>query len=437
MRRSIPLLLFLSLVATTAGAQQPAEVVHGPLTLLDAIRLGRERGVVAAIARLTAQAGRARAGQRASELLPQISGGASWNRQTVNLDEFGIPIATGVTDPFEVFRLQLRASQTVFDAAAFSRLRAERDAAVASGEDARTAGELAGATAGVAYLRVLSARETVAARQADSTVAAELLGQARKLVESGVSPAIDATRSEVSFGSVLTQLEVARNNRDRARLDLLRALDLPPSTDIELADSLSLVTIELPETADAAVAYAREHRPELAAERARTSAAKRSLSAIRNENLPSLALSGAMNESGRTTSTLDYSYNFQVGITVPILDGFRRQRRAQEQSFRVEAQEIQERDQANKVETDARQAVLDLASARQQVAIAADRLRLSEQELSQAQERFSAGVAGSVETTNAQGSLIAARDAQIQALVNFATARVSAYRALGAIDQLR
>lgn len=437
MRRSIPLLLFLSLVATTAGAQQPAEVVHGPLTLLDAIRLGRERGVVAAIARLTARAGRARAGQRASELLPQISGGASWNRQTVNLDEFGIPIATGVTDPFEVFRLQLRASQTVFDAAAFSRLRAERDAAVASGEDARTAGELAGATAGVAYLRVLSARETVAARQADSTVAAELLGQARKLVESGVSPAIDATRSEVSFGSVLTQLEVARNNRDRARLDLLRALDLPPSTDIELADSLSLVTIELPETADAAVAYAREHRPELAAERFRTSAAKRSLSAIRNENLPSLALSGAMNESGRTTSTLDYSYNFQVGITVPILDGFRRQRRAQEQSFRVEAQEIQERDQANKVETDARQAVLDLASARQQVAIAADRLRLSEQELSQAQERFSAGVAGSVETTNAQGSLIAARDAQIQALVNFATARVSAYRALGAIDQLR
>jgi outer membrane protein TolC len=393
--------------------------------------------VVAAIARLTAQEGRARAGQRASELLPQLSGGATWNRQTVNLDEFGIPGISGVTDPFSVFRLQLRASQTVFDAAAFSRLRAERDAAVASGEDARTAGELAGTTAGVAYLRVLSARETVAARQADSTVAAELLDQARKLVESGVSPSIDATRSEVSFGSVLTQLEVARNNRDRASLDLLRALDLPSSTQLELADSLSLVTVELPETADAAVTYARDHRPELAAERARTSAARRSLSAIRNENLPSLAFSGAVNESGRTTSTFDYSYDVQLGLTIPILDGFRRQRRAREQSLRVEAQEITERDQVNRVETDARQAVLDLTSARQQVAIAADRLRLSELELSQAQERFSAGVAGSVETTNAQGSLIAARDAQIQALVNFATARVLAYRALGVIDQLR
>ena len=46
-------------------------------------------------------------------------------------------------------------------------------------------------------------------------------------------------------------------------------------------------------------------------------------------------------------------------------------------------------------------------------------------------------LAGSVETTNAQGSVIAARDAVIQARVNYGSARVSAYRALGIIDQLQ
>jgi len=71
------------------------------------------------------------------------------------------------------------------------------------------------------------------------------------------------------------------------------------------------------------------------------------------------------------------------------------------------------------------------------VAIAGDRLRLAEQELSQAQGRFQSGVASSVETTNAQSSVIAARDALIQARVNYGTARVSAYRALGVIDQLK
>ena len=41
----------------------------------------------------------------------------------------------------------------------------------------------------------------------------------------------------------------------------------------------------------------------------------------------------------------------------------------------------------------------------------------------------------SVETTNAQGGLIAARDGLIQARVNAAVARVNVRRALGVLDQ--
>ncbi len=435
MRRS---LLVLSLLAAPAGAraQQPAVPV-GPLTLLQVIALGRSQGVNAAIARLDVRAADARVAQRRADLLPTISGTADYVRQTLNLDEFGIPIATGVTDPFAIYRLQLHASQTLFDASLIGRLRAARDTAIASGLDARAAGEIAGATAGLAYLRALSAEATVRARQADSTIAAALLDQARQLVAAGVSPAIDATRSEVSFGAVRTQLEVARNSADRARLDLLRALDLPSGARVELADSLGLGALDLPLDPDSAAAFAREHRAELAAERARTSAARRSLGAIRAEYLPSLGLSGQYQRTGRSTGDLAGSYAVQLQLSVPILDGFRRQSRVKEQNFRVDVQQIRERDLLNQVETEARQSVLDLASARQQVAIAKDRLRLAEQELTQAQERFQAGVAGSVETTNAQSSVIAARDALIQSRVAFSTARVSAYRSLGVIDQLR
>ena len=48
---------------------------------------------------------------------------------------------------------------------------------------------------------------------------------------------------------------------------------------------------------------------------------------------------------------------------------------------------------------------------------------------------MAAGVAGSVETTNAQGGLVAARDGLIQARVNAAVARVSLRRAMGVLDQ--
>jgi len=86
------------------------------------------------------------------------------------------------------------------------------------------------------------------------------------------------------------------------------------------------------------------------------------------------------------------------------------------------------------VEADARMAVLDLASASDQVALSTHRVALAEQELSEARERFAAGVAGSVETTSAQADLAAARDALIQARVSAGAAQVAAARALGLLD---
>jgi outer membrane protein TolC len=440
---AVPLLLLLAAApasaqrADAAGRPDTATAIPTRLTLLDAIRLGRARGVSESLAELNVQVVNARLRQRRADLLPTIAGSADVSRRTLNFDEFGFPGISGVTDPFTVIALQLRGSQTLFDAAALARMRAGRDTASAATLDARAMGDQAGAAAGLAYLRVLSAGETVRAREADSAIASSLLDQARQLVNAGVSAAIDATRSEVGFASVRTQLEVARNNRDRARLDLLRLLDAPADTPVELVDSLVGGEVTIPTEAAEAVQFARTHRAELSAEHARTRAAEQTLSAIGLEALPSVGVSGYYQETGPTFSSLAGNYLIQLGINVPILDGFRRQARRSEQRVRVEAQRLRERDLGNSIETDARQAILDLASARQQVELAGTRVRLAEQELSQARERFKAGVTGSVETTTAQGSVISARDALIQAHVAYGTARIATYRALGVLSELR
>ncbi|HEU4700316.1 MAG TPA: TolC family protein [Gemmatimonadales bacterium] len=423
----------------SAGAAAAAAAVPArPLTLLDAVGLGRRRGVSVALAQLSARVAERRVGERRGELLPQVSGAAEYTRQTVNFSEFGLslPGVPAVSPGFNLWRAQLRGSQTILDLATLARVSAARDTARAAGLDVQAVGEAAGAQAGLAYLRAVSAEETVRARQADSAVAAQLLEQARQLVASGVSPVIDQTRSEVSFQAVRTQLELARNARDRAQLDLRRALDLPPDAPIALADSLAPLETELPTEPGAAVAYARTHRAELRAEQARTAAARRNLRAIKLEYLPSLNANGYYQQSGTALSALNGTYQVNVLLSLPIFDGLRRESRTAEQRFRLEAQELRERDLGNQVATEASQAVLDLASARQQMLLAGTRLQLAEQELAQAQERFQAGVAGSVETTQAQSSLIAARDALIQARVGFATAHLNTYRALGVIDQL-
>lgn len=428
----VPLLCALALLAAPLAAQS---LTPRSLTLAQAIALGRERGVSAALARLDERAAKARVGQRRADLLPSLTAVGSAVRQTLNLDEFGIPVASGVTDPFTVWRFQLRASQTLFDASALARLRSARDEALAAGADARAVGELAGAAAGLAYLRVLSASETVAAREADSAVSADLLAQSRLLVSAGTSPAIDATRSETQLAAVRTQLEIARNQRDRALLDLARALDLPPETPLVPSDSLAAEELELPRNADSAVAFALEHRSEVVAERGRTAAARRSLKAIGLEYVPNLALGGTYGESGRELDGLEDTYTLQLQLSLPLLDGFRRPARQQESAARLDAQRLRQHDIELQVATETRQALLDQASADHQVTLAGERLRLAELELAQARERFVAGVAGSVETTTAQGGLVAARDGLIQARVNAAVARVNVRRALGVLDQ--
>ncbi len=204
-----------------------------------------------------------------------------------------------------------------------------------------------------------------------------------------------------------------------------------------MADSLGPESFDVPTKPARAAEFARARRVELLADHARTLAARRSLRAIRYENLPNTMANGAYTESGQTIGGLLGSYTVQLLLNVPILDGFRRQSRASEQRARIDAQELRERDISSQIETEARAAVLDLASARQQVGIAGERLRLADQKLAQAEERFRAGVAGSVETTSAQSSVLADRDALIQAGVGYATAHVGLFRALGIMDQLK
>ena len=71
-------------------AQKPT-VPSGPISLIDAITIGRRQGVEAAIAQLNVRAAEARRGERLADLLPSIEGQASYIRQTINLDAFGFP----------------------------------------------------------------------------------------------------------------------------------------------------------------------------------------------------------------------------------------------------------------------------------------------------------------------------------------------------------
>jgi outer membrane protein len=248
-----------------------------------------------------------------------------------------------------------------------------------------------------------------------------------------VSAAIDVTRARTQLVTAEGLLLVARNQLDRGRIDVTRALGIDPATPLVLTDTLAatLGAADVPAQPDSAVAAALANRPELRAELARAGAARQTGAAIRAERLPRLVVAGDYGVNGLTVPGAIATRDLTLAVSVPILDGFRREARLAEQDAVVRESEVRERDLRQQIAADVDAALLDLRSAQAQQVVAAERLRLADDELAQSRERFKAGVVGNIEVIDAQTNLIRARDSDIDARFAGATARLSLARAAG------
>jgi len=162
------------------------------------------------------------------------------------------------------------------------------------------------------------------------------------------------------------------------------------------------------------------------------------VSAIRAERLPSVSAFGDDGVIGKTGATrLLPTYTWGVQLSLPVFDGFRREGRIQEQEAVTRELDVRRRDLEQQASIDVRSALLDLASAREAIGASRERLRLAEQEVDQARQRFRAGVAGNSDVVNAALTLNAARSQYVDVLTSLQVARVSLARAEGAVTQLR
>jgi outer membrane protein TolC len=125
-----------------------------------------------------------------------------------------------------------------------------------------------------------------------------------------------------------------------------------------------------------------------------------------------------------------------VQLSVGLFDGFRREGRAQEQLAASRETDAKLRELRAQSALEVRAALLDLSAALEQVDAVRERLRLAEQEVSQAQERFRAGVAGNGDVITALLSLNQARTLRNDALASYQGSRVALARAMGEVQKL-
>jgi outer membrane protein TolC len=161
------------------------------------------------------------------------------------------------------------------------------------------------------------------------------------------------------------------------------------------------------------------------------------VAAIAAERLPRIELAADVGVNGPSPAAAIATRQIGVQVAIPIFDGFRREGRLAEQRVLVEEADLRGRELEQEIGAQVELALLEQASVGAQRAIAAERLALADLELSQARDRFAAGVAGNIELINAQVSLLRARDADIEARFAGAAARVSLARAAGMARELR
>ena len=449
--RTLFLLIAIAAPASTLTAQAAADsgTTIPPLSLGDAVRIAERQSAVAQSAQMRATEAQARVAQQRSFLFPTVNATGTQGARTLNSASFGIsfPSVAGqpplfdpngqVIGPVKNIDYRGSLSQQIFNFSAFKALNSSKTLAQASSTDATAAGQQAGFTAALAYIQALRAEDDFRARHEDSVLASDLLGIAQNQLQAGVGIALDVTRSQAQLASIRAQHIMSRNARDRAQLNLLRALNLPLSTRVTLRDSLGSATLGNIAIDEAtAVQRALSTRPDILAAQQRISAARQAISATKAERLPSLGFVGDDGVNGIKYHRVLNTYEYGLQISIPVLDGFRREGRIQEQQAQLRDAEIQERDLRDQAAADVRSALLDLNSAKEQVAATQEQLQLTDQEVSQARDRFRAGVAGNADVITAQLSLTSARTAVIDALTNYQNARVALARAQGAITTL-
>jgi outer membrane protein TolC len=82
-----------------------------------------------------------------------------------------------------------------------------------------------------------------------------------------------------------------------------------------------------------------------------------------------------------------------------------------------------------------RTALLNLQSSAEQVNVARNNIDLADQTLAQSRDRFTAGVADSVEVVQSQETVASAHEQYISSLYNYNFAKFSLIRALGIAEQ--
>jgi outer membrane protein TolC len=426
-----------SLGGSIAGPDAPNGAVS--LTLSDAIKRGLATNlgpISAANAQSQASANRL---QARSDLLPNIALNASETVTQVNLAAYGLSFQPPpgssfsiptVVGPYSYSQLQGTLSQSVLDVVSLRNYKASKQSERAAALSVQDTRELVIFAVTGTYLQTLAASSRLISQQAQVENAQAVYNQAVVRKAAGTNARIDVVRSLVELQTQQQRLSSIESDFRKQRIALARLIGLPLDREVQLRETFSSEQVVLPDVNET-VGKAFSRRADLRALEAQVRAAELALSAARAERYPSVTLSGNYGVIGPNPAHTHGVFAVTGGVSVPVWEGGRIKGDIQEAEAVLRQRRAELSDGKRRVEQDLRNALIELQTAMGQVRLATTNRDYANETLTEARDRFSAGVATTVEVVQAQEQVAGAENDYISSLFSLNLAKLSLARATG------
>lgn len=414
----------------------PASVAAGPplsLSLNEALRRGLDRNLGVLLEEQRVRTAEGARWRQLGGLLPDVSGRIYGLRQTVNAAALGFGDFPGVQQiigPFNVFDARLSVSQPVIDTSALFEAKAGAAGLRAARYGYQDARNLVMLVVSSLYLQAVAAESRIDAARSQLDTAESLYQLAVDQNRAGVVARIEVLRGDVERKAASQRRIVAENEGARARSALAHAIGLPFDQQFVIADPMPYSTAPAVDVGVAlSAAYAQ--RPDVLQARERVAAANAALSAARTDRLPRLTVDGNYGWIGAEPSTALSTFSVAANVRVPIFSAGVTKARTIESDAELRRRQAELEDLRTRVSFEIQTSLRDLSAADELVAVAQSAVDLATETLTQARDRFAAGVATNVEVIQAQEAVVAAREGRIASLYSHNVAKAALARAIG------
>jgi outer membrane protein TolC len=406
------------------------------LSLENAVARGLRQNLGGFLASDSVSDARGQKWQALSELLPNVTTGTGFGVRQIDLKaQFGlnIPGVPRVIGPFGYFDSRAYLNQTVFDWESIQRERSSQAELKSAEYGYKNARELVVTVVVANYLLLIADQSEVASAESQEDTAKALFQQTSDQHTAGLAAAVDVLRSQVELQSRQQKLIVARNNLEKQKLVLARAIGLPPGQKFEITTQVAYQDLSIPPLDDA-IQSAYKARPDFQSQLSQVRSAELLRKASSAERYPSIEQVADYGITGVNPASTHGTVDAAVTLRLPIFQGGRVHGDVLRADASLQRANQVLEDLRAQIDQEVRDAYLDLQATAQEVSVEKSTVTLATETLRQSRDRFRSGVTDNIEVVQAQDALATANDAYIASLYSYNLAKISLAKAIGVAE---